>query len=74
MDATNFTLVEVASQTISSSMVDVGDSFTFEVVVDLPGIIVANKSDMVIEIFGLDADSGKIYFFIKYLLIILVFL
>ncbi|XP_059091103.1 uncharacterized protein LOC131886721 [Tigriopus californicus] len=54
----NFTFVEVASQTMGSMLVEIGDSFTFEVTIDLPGILDTKKSDMVIEIFGLDSSNG----------------
>eukprot|EP00094_Tigriopus_californicus_P011496 TCALIF_11101-PA protein Name:"Protein of unknown function" AED:0.09 eAED:0.09 QI:0/0.77/0.73/0.95/0.48/0.58/46/1495/2737 len=51
-------MIEKASQTISSTEVNLGDSFTFEAVLDLPRISIENKSDLNIEIFSLDPEEG----------------
>ena len=51
-------MVEVASQTISATEVDYGDSFTFEAEIDIPGILALNKSDLTVELFALDPDQG----------------
>ncbi|TRY70980.1 hypothetical protein TCAL_11101 [Tigriopus californicus] len=52
-------MIEKASQTISSTEVNLGDSFTFEAVLDLPRISIENKSDLNIEIFSLDPEEAK---------------
>ena len=55
-DNTTVRLREVASQTISGSRVDVGDTFTFELAVDLAHVI--NPADLNVEIFGMEPDEG----------------
>lgn len=52
-------MTEVASQTIGPDDVDIGDSFTFQVEIDLPAVTPTDKSDLVFELFGLDAADGK---------------
>ena len=52
-------LIEVGSQTISSFLVDKGDSFTFKFIIDLPAIPEQDKSDLNIEIFVLEPTTGE---------------
>ena len=49
----------MASQTIGPADVDIGDSFTFQVELDLPGVTSADKSNLEFELFGLDANDGS---------------
>ncbi len=58
LDDTIVTLTEVASQAISATKVDNGDSFTFEYVVDLPSIVVEDRGDLKIEVFAVDPSVG----------------
>ena len=52
-------MTEIASQTISPTEVDIGDSFTFRVTLDLPAIPAAAKADLTFELFGLDPADGE---------------
>ncbi len=54
-----FNMTEVASQTIAADQADIGDSWTFDIVLDLPGIAIVDKSDITVELFGLDPDYGR---------------
>ena len=45
-------LEEVASQLISDTAVDHGDSVTFDYTIDLPAVAVADRSDLKIELFA----------------------
>ena len=56
LDQMTLNMVEVASQTISATEVDYGDSFTFEAEIDIPGILALNKSDLNVELFALNPD------------------
>ena len=56
-----FSMAEVASQAISSTQVDIGDSFTFEVEMDIPGISIEDKSDLKVEVFGIDPAKGNLH-------------
>ena len=58
-DAIDVTMTEVASQSHGVSSVDIGDSFTYEIVIDLSGIAVGDKADLVIEIFAMDQNNGE---------------
>jgi hypothetical protein len=58
-NSTLFTMLEVASQTINESLVDIGDSFTFQVTIDLPGIDIDDKADVSFEIFAIDQNGSK---------------
>ncbi len=58
------TMTEIASQTRGPTVVDIGDSFTYELVIDLSGIAIGQKSDLAIEIFAMDATNGFVQ--IKY--------
>ena len=58
-DAIDVTMTEVASQSHGVSSVDIGDSFTYELVIDLSGIAVGDKADLVIEIFAMDQNNGE---------------
>ena len=53
-----FKLTEVASQTIAADQAEFGDSWTFELVIDLPQLDSTDMSDIKIELFGLDPDYG----------------
>ena len=50
-----------AYQTRGTTQVDVGESFTFVAEIDFPGIAVADKSDLTVEVFAMNADNGKIH-------------
>ena len=58
-DNIDVTMTEVASQSHGVSSVDIGDSFTYELAIDLSGIHVGEKADLVIEIFAMDENNGK---------------
>ena len=58
-DSINVSMTEVASQSHGVNQVDIGDSFTYELVIDLSGIPVGEKADMVIEIFAMDQNNGE---------------
>ena len=58
-DAIDVTMTEVASQSHGVSSVDIGDSFTYELVIDLSGIAVGDKADLVVEIFAMDQNNGE---------------
>ena len=53
-----FSLTEVASQTIAADQAEFGDSWTFELVIDLPILDIGDMTDIKIELFGLDPDYG----------------
>ena len=53
-----FSLMEVASQTIAADQAEFGDSWTFELVIDLPILDTSDMTDIKIELFGLDPDYG----------------
>ena len=53
-----FSLTEVASQTIAADQAEFGDSWTFELVIDLPILDTSDMTDIKIELFGLDPDYG----------------
>ncbi len=57
MDDAKVTMTEVASQAISATQVDSGDSFTYEFVLDLPSVTAEDRSDLKIEIFATDATG-----------------
>eukprot|EP00095_Tigriopus_kingsejongensis_P012590 maker-scaffold642_size120736-snap-gene-0.18 protein:Tk12590 transcript:maker-scaffold642_size120736-snap-gene-0.18-mRNA-1 annotation:"hypothetical protein" len=58
MTNATFTMTEVASQSNGNNSATIGDSFTYEVILDLPGIGLDKKGDLIFEIFGLDSDNG----------------
>ena len=59
IDDTMFKLTEVASQTIAADQAEFGDSWTFELVIELPQIDATDFwSDLKIELFGLDPEYG----------------
>jgi hypothetical protein len=60
MDDIIINMNEVASETVAADEADMGDSWTFELVIDLPKITLEDKSDIKVELFGLDPDTGKI--------------
>ena len=52
-------LTEVASQGIAADQADIGDSWTFELTINLPpGIAVEDSKELRVEIFGLDPAGG----------------
>ena len=51
-------LTEVASQAIAADQAGIGDSWTFELMIDLPGVAVEDYKDLKVEIFGLDPTAG----------------
>ena len=55
----NMTLT--AYQYTAMTQVDIGESFTFVAEFDFPGISVADKSDLTVEVFAMNADNGKIH-------------
>ena len=59
LDAANFDLVEIASHTHGSTIMEIGDSYTFKGTIDLPGIDVSDKADLKIEIFVIDPNDGE---------------
>ena len=50
-------LTEVASHAIAADQADIGDSWTFELTIDLPGADAKDSKDLKVEIFGLDSNS-----------------
>ncbi len=58
LDDVSITLEEIASQTHGQHNMDVGDSYTFKGVIDLPAIKVEDKADVKIEIFVIDPEDG----------------
>ena len=52
-----FTMTETASQSLGSGNADIGDSFTYNVVVDLPHL--SEATDITMEIFAIDPTTGK---------------
>ena len=56
-----FKLTEVASQTIAADQAEFGDSWTFELVIDLPQLDNTDMTDIKIELFGLDPDYGTVW-------------
>lgn len=58
-DAIVVAMTELASQSHGVSSVDIGDSFTYELEIDLSGIAVGDKADLVIEIFAMDQNNGE---------------
>lgn len=50
---------EVARQTLGENEMNIGDSITFQMEIDFPGLAISEKTDLVIEIFGLKPDTGK---------------
>ena len=53
-------MTETASQAKGPDQVDLGDSFTFNVLFDLPGIAFDQKADLHVELFSLKADYGEL--------------
>ncbi len=52
-----FTMEETASQSLGGGQADIGDSFTYKVVVDLPHI--SSATDITMEIFAIDPTTGN---------------
>ena len=54
-----FKLTEVASQTIAADQAEFGDSWTFELAIELPQLDPSSDmTDIRIELFGLDPEYG----------------
>ena len=55
-------MTEISSQTTGTeaTAVDVGDSFTYAMRLDLPGVALDKKSDLVVEMFGMVPGQGKV--------------
>ena len=51
-------MTEIAVQAISNQGVTYGDVFTYEAAVDLPAIQESEKSDIIVELFVLNPDTG----------------
>ena len=60
LDDAVFTMTEISSQTTgaTATAVDIGDSFTYNMRLDLPGVDVSAKSDLSVEIFGMMPGQG----------------
>ncbi len=61
LDNAIFGINVIASQTISDNEVEVGDSYTIEVHIDMPGITVEDRSDLVVEVFAVRPDQGTLH-------------
>ena len=53
-------MTEISSQTTgaTATAVDIGDSFTYNMRLDLPGVDISAKSDLSVEIFGMMPGQG----------------
>ena len=49
---------EVARQAVSDVAVDIGNSFTYQVVVDLPSVAAASSLNATAEFFSVSATTG----------------
>ena len=52
-------MTELASQTVSAYEFDNGDSLTFAFDIDLPPVTLTDKSDLQVEVFGMNREKGK---------------
>ena len=57
-------LTEVASEAIAADQADVGDSWTFELTIELPRVDIEDSRNLKVELFGLDAAKGVFGFHI----------
>jgi hypothetical protein len=51
-------LTEVSRQAVSTTAVDIGNSFTYQLTLDLPGITVSNSFDVTAEFFAVNTGTG----------------
>jgi hypothetical protein len=58
MDAMTVNLTEVSRQAVSTTAVDIGNSFTYQLTLDLPGITVSNSFDVTAEFFAVNTGTG----------------
>ena len=58
IEDTMFSLTEVASETVAADQAELGDSWTFELAIELPQLDSGDMADIKIELFGLDPDYG----------------
>jgi hypothetical protein len=61
VDAITVTLTTVSQQAVSENAVDIGNSFTYQLVIDLPAIDAAYSTDFSIEFFAFSPLTGKFY-------------
>ena len=50
---------EVARQAVSDTAVDIGNSFTYQVVVDLPAVAAASGLNASVEFFSVSPTTGR---------------
>ena len=58
LDATIVTLTKMPGKTYSESAMDIGNSFTYQLIVDLPAIAVQNSTDITSELFAITPQTG----------------
>jgi hypothetical protein len=59
LDAMSVNLTEVSRQAVSSSAVDIGNSFTYNLIIDLPAITANNSLDLSAEFFAVNTATGE---------------
>ncbi len=59
VDAITVNLTTVSQQAVSENAVDIGNSFTYQLVIDLPAIDAANSTDFSLEFFAFSPLTGK---------------
>ena len=62
VDAITINLTELSRQAISENAVDIGNSFTYQLVIDLPAIDAVNSTDFSVEFFATSSLTGNAYF------------
>jgi hypothetical protein len=60
LDAMTVNLTEVSRQAVSSSAVDIGNSFTYNLIVDLPAIAANASLDIGAEFFAVNTVTGMV--------------
>ena len=60
MDNVVIEMIGTANQTAGTANMDFGESLTFQIIIDLPGIPDVDASDLTIEVFALDPNNGKV--------------
>lgn len=58
MDNMTVNMTEVARQAVSDTAVDIGDSFTYQIIADLPAIAANSGLNVTIEIFAVNTITG----------------
>ena len=58
LDSMTVNISEVARQAVSDVAVDIGNSFTYQVVVDLPSVAAASSLNATAEFFSVSATTG----------------